>query len=139
MEADLGMPLIATAKREEVTSGLVLTLPRLRDGCSMTEGVVFTGSFFASICLAPARIKEDLKAVGKLVDLLEDVFTNQWKEDAVFTSLSTGIEATTEVSDDLLQAKSKEKQAANDFAVSRCSSHPTLDFFDTLKKAKLKS
>ena len=103
--------------------GLVLTLPRLRDGCSMTQGVVFTGSFFASICLAPARIKEDLKAVGKLVDLLEDVFTNQWKEDAVFTSLSTGIEATSEVSDDLLQAKSKGKQAANDFAVSRCSSH----------------
>ena len=89
--------------------------------------------------LAPARIKEDLKAVGKLVDLLEDVFTNPWKEDAVFTSLSTGIEATTEVSDDLLQAKSKGKQAANDFVVSRCSSHPTLDYFDTLKKAKLKS
>ena len=89
--------------------------------------------------LAPARIKEDLKAVGRLVDLLEDVFTNPWKEDAVFTSLSTGIEATSEVSDDLLQAKSKGKQAANDFVVSRCSSHPTLDYFDTLKKAKLKS
>ena len=89
--------------------------------------------------LAPARIKEDLKAVGKLVDLLEEVLTNPWKEDAVFTSLSTGIEATTEVSDDLLQAKSKGKQGANDFAVSRWSSHPTLDYFDTLKEAKLKS
>ena len=38
-------------------------------------------------------------------------------------------------------AKSKGKQAANDFVVSRCSSHsyPTLDYFDTLKKTKLKS
>ena len=57
----------------------------------------------------------------------------------MFTGLPTGIEATAEVSDDLLQAKSKGKQAANEFVVSRCSSHPTLDYFDTLKKAKLKS
>ena len=77
--------------------------------------------------LAPVRVKEDLKAVGKLVDLLEDVFTNPWKEDAVFTSLATRIKATTEVSDDLLQAKSKGKQATNDFVVSCYSSHPTLD------------
>ena len=89
--------------------------------------------------LAPARVKEDIKAVEKLVDLLEDVFTNPWKQDAVFTSLSTGIEATKEVSDDLLQAKSRGKQAANDFEVNRCSSDPTLDYFDPLKKAKLKS
>ena len=84
----LRTPLIATAKRGDVTSGLVLILPRLRDGCSMTQGMVCTGSFFVSICLlitpsqtyvhkelAPARIKQDLKAVGKLVDLLENVFT----------------------------------------------------------------
>ena len=88
--------------------------------------------------MAPACIKGDLEAVGKLLDLHEDVFTNPWKEDAVFTSFSTGIEATAEESDDLLQAKSKGKQAANDFVVNRCSANPTLDYFDTLKKAKLK-
>ena len=84
--------------------------------------------------LAPARIKEDIKAVEKLVDLLKDVFTNHQ-----FMSLSTGIKATTEVSDDLLQAKSRGKQAANDFVVNRCSSDPTLDYVDPLKKVKLKS
>jgi len=89
--------------------------------------------------LAPACIKEDIKAVGKLVGLLEGVFTSPWKQDVAFTSLCTGIEATTEVSDDLLQAKSKGKQAANDFVVNRCSSNPTSDYFDPLKKAKLKS
>ncbi len=75
---------------------------------------------------APARIKEDIKAVGKLVDLLEVVFPNPLKQDVAFTSLSTGIEATTEVCDNLLQAKSNGKQAANDFVVNRCSSNPIL-------------
>ena len=73
------------------------------------------------------------------MDLFEDVFPSPWKEDAACTSLSTGIEATAEVSDDLLREKSLGKQVANDFAASRCSSHPTLDYFDTLKKAKVKS
>ena len=36
-------------------------------------------------------------------------------------------------------AKSKGKQAANDFVVGRCSSYPTFDYFDTLKKTKLES
>ena len=72
------------------------------------------------------------------MDLLENIFTNPWKQDAAFTSLSTGIQATTELRDDLLQAKSKGKQAANDFVVSRCSSTLTSDFFDPLKKIKLK-
>ena len=43
------------------------------------------------------------------MDLLEDIFTNPGKQDAAFTSLSTGIQATTELSDDLMQAKSKGK------------------------------
>ena len=32
---------------------------------------------------APSQIKEDIKAVEKLVDLLEDVFTNPWKRHSV--------------------------------------------------------
>jgi len=47
----LRTPLVTTAKQEEVTLSLVLILPGLRDGCSMTQGVVCTGSFFVSICL----------------------------------------------------------------------------------------
>ena len=104
----------------------------LREHLSITSSQTYIHKEVAS-----AWIKEDLKAVGKLVDLLKDVFTNPRKEDAVFTSLSTGIKATTEVSDDLLQAKSKGKQAANDFVLNRCSSNPISGYFDTLKKAKL--
>ena len=40
---------------------------------------------------------------------------------------------------DLLHAKSKGKQTANDFVVNRCSANPTSDYFDPLRKAKLKS
>ena len=46
---------------------------------------------------------------------------------------------TTGVSDDLLQGKSNGKKAANDFATNRFSSNPTLYYFDTLKKATVKS
>ncbi len=89
--------------------------------------------------LAPGRTKDDFKAVEKVVELLEDVFTNPWKPNAAFTSLSTGVEATEGVKDDLLQAKAKGKQAANEFVVNRCSSKSTLDYFDPLKKTKLKT
>ena len=41
--------------------------------------------------------------------------------------------------DGLLQVKSRRRQAAYDFVVNHCSSDPTLDYFDPLKKAKLKS
>ena len=116
----------------------------------MTPDVVCAGRFFVNLSLtssqiyiheklAPARIKEDIKAVGKMVDLLDDVFPNLWREDTGFTSLFTGIEVTTKVNDDLMQGKSKGKQAANDFVVKGCSSNPTSDYFDPLKKTKPKS
>ena len=38
-----------------------------------------------------------------------------------------------------MQAKSKVKQAVNDFVVKCCSSNLTSDYFDPLKKINLKS
>ena len=57
----------------------------------------------------------------------------------MFTGVFTSIQVTTGVSDDLLQGKSNGKKAANDFATNRFSSNPTLYYFDTLKKATVKS
>ena len=51
---------------------------------------------------APARIKTDLGAVEKVVDLLENVFSNPWAKESDFTSLSIGVAATSEVRSDLL-------------------------------------
>ena len=89
--------------------------------------------------VAPARIKRDLEAVGKVVDLLEGVFSNPWVKDSDLTTLSTGVAATTEVRNDLLQARDRGQKALNDFVISRCSSSPTVNFFDPLRKMKLKS
>lgn len=57
--------------------------------------------------LAPAWIKTDLEAVGKVVDLLEGVFSNPWAKESDHTTLSTGVAATTEVCNDLLQARER--------------------------------
>ena len=90
----LRTPLISTARWEEATSGWTLILPRKRDGCLLTQGVgyrkllrpaLFVYYFLPDLPrykeLATTRIKEGTKAVGKLVDVLEDVITNPWKED----------------------------------------------------------
>ncbi len=138
------------AKQAEATSDLAQIFLPLRGGCPIAPSVVCTEIFFESICslirtkrtstkVGSGRTKDDIKAVEKMVELIEDVFTNPWKPNAAFTSLSTGVEATKGVKDDLLQAKAKGKQAANEFVVNRCSSKPTVDYFDPLKKTKLKT
>ena len=47
--------------------------------------------------------------------------------------------ATTEVRYDLLQARDRGQNALNDFVIHRCSSLPIANFFDPLRKMKLKS
>ena len=90
--------------------------------------------------LAPARIKTDLEAVGKLVDLLEGVFSNPWANKSDLITLSAGVAATIEVRYDLLQARAQGQiMALNDFVISRCPSLPTANFFDPSRKMKLKS
>ena len=89
--------------------------------------------------LAAARIKTDLEAVGKVVGLPEGVFSNPLAKESDRTTLSTGVAATTEVRNDLLQARDRGQKALNYFVISRCSSLPTANFFDPLRKMKLKS
>ena len=56
--------------------------------------------------LAPGRIKKDIEAVEKGINLLENIFTNLWNGgDLNLTSLSTGIGTTAEVKDSLLDVK----------------------------------
>ena len=79
---------MSTSTFEEATSGLALTLPRPRDMSLMIdprrvvyrkllrEHLSITSSHtYIHKELAPARVKEDIKAVGKLVELLKNVFT----------------------------------------------------------------
>lgn len=88
-----------------------------------------------SMCFSSCKKKKitDMSEVAKDVKYHASTYRSLERRRSIFTSLSrAGIEATTEVlSDDLLRAKStKGTQAANDFEVSRCSPHPTLDYID---------
>ena len=74
-----------------------------------------------------------------MVDLLENVFNNPWSKDSELTSLSTGIEATSQVRSNLLQAQEKGLAACKKIIDERCSSDSTIDYFDPLKKKKLKT
>ena len=90
--------------------------------------------------LTPSRIKSDMEAVASVVDVLENVFCSPWNREVDhLISLSTGISATPEVRDDLLEAYDKGKSASREFVKQRCSSEATITFFDPLKKLKLKS
>ena len=66
------------------------------------------------------------------------MFKNPWSKDSELTSLLTGIEATSEVCSNLLQAKEKGLAACKKIIDERCSSDFTIDYFDPLKKQKLK-
>ena len=81
-----------------------------------------------------------MEAVANVVDVLENVFCSPWNRDVVhLISLSTGISATPEVRDDLLQGNEKGKSASRKFVEQRCSSDESVPFFDPLPKLKLKS
>ncbi|CAB3994853.1 Hypothetical predicted protein [Paramuricea clavata] len=90
--------------------------------------------------LSPSHIRSDMEAVANVVDVLEKVFCNPWNRDVVhLISLSTGISATPEGRDDVLQADEKGKSASRKFVEQRCSSDESVPFFDPLTKLKLKS
>ena len=87
--------------------------------------------------LAESRIKEDCEAVEKVVDTVDNVFRNPWKGGELI-SLSAGIKATVEVSRDILDAKKRGEEASYNFVTDRCTANPKKDFFDPVKKLKLK-
>ena len=58
---------------------------------------------------------------------------NLWEGDD-FVSLSTGLEATTDIKDNLLKAKEVGSKGCQEFIDTRGSPNPELDFFNPLPK-----
>jgi hypothetical protein len=83
-------------------------------------------------------MKKDTEDVEKVIDVLSDILTIPWCGEELI-SLSSGIEATDAVRQDILEARNIGLKACEHFVSNRCSSIPTLDFFDPLKKANLKT
>ena len=88
--------------------------------------------------LAPSRIKTDIEAVDKVINVCENVFKNPWEGDD-FVSLSTGLEAAADINDNLLKAKEVGLKACQEFIDTGGSPNPELDFFDPLPKSKMKT
>ena len=88
--------------------------------------------------LAPSRIKTDFEAVDKAINVCENPFKNPW-EGGDFVSLSTGLEATAEIKDNLLKAKEVGLKGCQEFIDRRGSPNPELDFFDPLPKSKMRT
>ena len=86
--------------------------------------------------LTPGRIKVDARDVAKLADLLDEVFSNRWKTDAEFTSMSTEIVVIPVI---FLKAREKGQKAAKEFVLARSSAAPKKDFYDPMTKQRLKS
>ena len=74
-----------------------------------------------------------MEAVASVVEVLENVFCSPCNREVDhLISLSTGISATLEVRNDLLEANDKGKSASREFVKHPCSSDATITFFDPL-------
>ena len=87
---------------------------------------------------APSRIKTDIEAVDRGINLCENVFKNPWDEGELI-NLSTGLEATADIKDSLFKAKEVGLKGSQEFIDTRGSANPELDFFDPLPKSKMKT
>ena len=88
--------------------------------------------------LAPSRVKTDIEAVDKVINVCENLFKTPW-EGGDLVSLSTGLEATTDIKDNLLKAKEVGLKGCQEFLDTRGSLNPELDFFYPLPKSQKKT
>ena len=83
------------------------------------------------------RIKQDEESVALIVTYLMDQ-GNPFQQSTDLVSLTSGVVAPGDITDDLLQTKTKGDWALNDFVNSRLHS-TDIDFFHPLKKLNLES
>ncbi|XP_014665188.1 PREDICTED: uncharacterized protein LOC106807386 [Priapulus caudatus] len=88
--------------------------------------------------LSTPRIKRDERDVCALVEMLEGNWTNLFDVSELI-SISTGIVAPANVAKDLLEAKDKGVTAYKEFHQDRLGMDAKKDFFEPLKRQKLKT
>ena len=84
------------------------------------------------------RIEKDLKDVQEIIDLLKNVFVHSFEERGLI-SLSSGIVATTDIKDDLMNAYLLGQKTMDNFINERLSENGSVDFFELVKKLNLKT
>ena len=88
--------------------------------------------------LQKTRIGRDENDVKKVLQMFEATWQNPF-EDQELRNVSTGVIATPDVVNDLLNAYQKGKEVYDQFIVSRLNANRNLAFFDTLRKLQLKT
>ena len=88
--------------------------------------------------LSKTRIEKDLKDVQEIIDLLKEVFIHPFEERGL-VSLSSGIVATTDIKDDLMNTCSLRKKAMDNFINEQLRENSSVDFFKPVKKLNLKT
>ena len=86
----------------------------------------------------PSAVRKDVRLVEKVITSMNDIFTNPWEGDELI-SISSGLYASPDIVEDLLDARKKGVEKFKQFVTLRCSAEPKKDFFDTLEKSKLKT
>ena len=87
---------------------------------NFTDLLLYSNSNYKHTDLGPNRIRTDERNVQAVVEVLELSFTNPF-DDGGFVGLSTGIQATKEIEEDLLSAFSKGEKAKENFVLERMS------------------
>ena len=89
--------------------------------------------------LLPGRIRRDESDVSRVIESIQCSFINPFGEENYLVILSSGVKATEDIKDHLLNAESYGKSAMDDFVKNRRSEKPVQDFFDPMKKRSLKA
>ena len=86
--------------------------------------------------LRRSRIAKDIQSVTSIVDVLKNTFVHPFMSDINLVSISSGLEATQKVADDLLNAKKIGQQAMEKFIKERLEDK-TIEYFAPVKKTNL--
>ena len=89
--------------------------------------------------MLPGRIKRDESDVSRVIESIQCSFINPFGAENDLVILSSGVKATEEIKDHLLNAESYGKSAVDEFVKNRLSEKPVQDFFDPIKKRSFKN
>ena len=105
---------------------------------SLKDMLNFSVSKYVHHDLQESRIKKDEANVTAVLEVFETTFSNPFTGSDLI-SLSTGNKASIDMEDDLLNAWQKGEVAKHLFVKQRLTENPSIDFYNPIKKLKLKT
>ena len=123
----------------------LLVFCRVPSGFAKAQGIgprpsaLGSDKSFSHPDLTAPRMRQDEKDVSALVSMLDKNWTNPFGDHSELISLSTGLVAPDNITEDLLEAKDKGIETFKYFCDERLDISATKSFYDPLKKQRLKT